>query len=90
MDLSKIARGKPVPGARALAVYILEDERKEDVIRALPRAEWGFQILAGQLTGYSGWIDAVLVERAKAGGRTRRGRGAHRIDDTAPNADGDS
>jgi hypothetical protein len=78
MDLTKIPRGKPIRGARALAMYILEDEEKENVILALPRPQWGLQILAGQLVGYSGWIDAALIERAGAGERTRRGRGAHR------------
>jgi hypothetical protein len=79
MDLTKIPRGRPVRGARALALYLLEDEKAEAVVRALPRERFGIQILAGQLVGYSGWLDAALVERATAGERTRRGRGAHRV-----------
>ena len=76
MDLTKTPRGMPIRGARALAKYILDDEEAQPAVRSLPRDQFGFQIIAGELVGFSGWIDAALVERSSAGMRKRGPRKA--------------
>jgi len=73
-DLKNIPRGKPIRGAGALAVAIFDDPQMKSAIYGLDRAEFGLQTLAGQLTGYSNWLEAVLAERASSRERTRRPR----------------
>jgi hypothetical protein len=75
-DLKKIKRGKAVRGGRKLAVAIFDDPDMKAAVYGLDRAEFGLQTLAGQLTGYSNWLDAVLAERASSGKRRRRARQA--------------
>jgi hypothetical protein len=69
IDWTKTPRGKAVRGAHKLAEYIFGDGDAHLAVRALPRSEFGIQILNGQLVGFSGWLDAALAERAGAGGK---------------------
>ena len=74
-DFTKIPRGKPVRGARALANAFYGDPEKTSAIYNIDRAAYGIIALQGQLTGFEGWIHAALAERANAGERLRRGPG---------------
>jgi hypothetical protein len=49
IDLTKIPRGKPVRGARALAEHIFGDLDSASSVYGLDRAQFGIQILAGKL-----------------------------------------
>jgi hypothetical protein len=74
IDWAKIPRGRPVRGAHKLAKYIFDDENADSAVRGLDRSEFAIQILAGQLVGFSGWLDAALAHRASAGGKRSRVR----------------
>ena len=54
-------RGKPPTAPIELAGYIYEDPGRKESVYALPRDEFGLQILSGKLIGFSGWIDAALA-----------------------------
>ncbi len=83
-DLTNIPRGKPVRGARNLAVYILDDPLMAHAMYELDRAEFGIQIIANQLTGYANWLDAALARRASAGSkRWRRPRTSTSVGEAA-------
>ncbi len=69
-----VPRGKLLDGADELAGYIYEDPGRKEFVYALPRDEFGLQILSGKLIGFSGWIDAALAARARAGTHQRRPR----------------
>jgi hypothetical protein len=71
IDWANIPRGRPVRGARELALYIFDDETADSAVRGLNRSEFAIQILAGQLVGFSGWLDAALAHRASAAGGKR-------------------
>jgi len=67
-----VPRGRALRGARALAEYILGDPEETEVVFALPRPEFGLVMMGRDLTGWSGWIDFALLERARnAKGRRR-------------------
>jgi hypothetical protein len=72
IDWTRTPRGKAVRGAHKLAEYIFGDEGADAAVRGLNRSEFGIQILAGQLVGFSGWLDAALAHRASAGGKRSR------------------
>jgi hypothetical protein len=60
-------------GSRAIAEYVLDDPEAAEVIVNLPRDEFGLITLGRDLTGFVGWIDHALAERARASkGRRRR------------------
>jgi hypothetical protein len=61
-DFSKIPRGEPIRGAGALAKAIVGDPESKSTIYNIDRAAFGIIALQGQLTGYSGWIDAALAD----------------------------
>jgi hypothetical protein len=65
-----VERGRALRGSRAIAEYLLGDPEATDIVLALDRVEWGLVLLGRDVTGYSGWIDHALVERA----RTSKGR----------------
>jgi hypothetical protein len=67
-----VPRGQPLSGSRAIAEYILGDPDKTEIVCALPRDEFGFIKLGRELTGFTGWIDAALAARARAGNRRPR------------------
>ena len=73
-DFTKIPRGKPRVGAEALAETIFEDPKRAPSVYSIDRAEFGIQIIAGKLVGYTGWLDHVLATRAAEGQRQRRPR----------------
>jgi len=75
-DLKEHDRGRPLSGAAALAAYIFGDERRRGAVYQLPRDEFGLIILGGEITGFTGWIDAALAARARAGGKRPRRRRA--------------
>jgi|RhiMetdeSRZDD1v2_1073273.scaffolds.fasta_scaffold1681919_2 hypothetical protein len=66
-----IPRGKPLPGARKIAGYMLDDEEQWRSIYSLPREEFGLIDLNGKLTGFTGWIDHAVTSRI---GKKRRRR----------------
>lgn len=68
-----VDRGRPLRGSRAIAGYVLGDENASEIALALPRPEFGLLMIGRDLTGYTGWIDHALAERARTSkGRRRR------------------
>jgi hypothetical protein len=49
-----IARGQPLPGSKAIAAYIWNDEARWRSAFRLNRPEFGLAIVCGELLGYSG------------------------------------
>ena len=75
-----VPRGRALRGARALAEYILGDPEETEVVFALPRPEFGLVMLGRDLTGFTGWIDHALLERARNAKGRRRSTQAPRED----------
>jgi hypothetical protein len=73
MDYLIEPRGRAIPGAKALARYIYNDEKKWRSVYGLPREEFGLIDLNGSLTGFENWINGALLARARAGKRRQRG-----------------
>ena len=67
-----VARGRPLRGSRAIAEYLLGDPDASEIVCALPRDEFGIVMLGRDLTGFTGWLDAALAARARAGKGRRR------------------
>jgi hypothetical protein len=67
-----VARGRALRGSRAIAEYLLSDPDASEIVCSLPRDEFGLVMLGRDLTGYSGWIDAAVAARARAGKGRRR------------------
>jgi hypothetical protein len=65
-----LPRGKPLRGARAVAIYIWDDQKRYRAAYGLNREEYGIAIVAGELLGFSNWIDHALANQA--GDRKRR------------------
>lgn len=65
-----VARGRPLPGSRAIAGYIWDNPERWRSAFRLPRDEYGLAIVCGELLGYTGWIDFALA----AGAERRRSR----------------
>jgi hypothetical protein len=59
-------------GSRAIAEYLLGDPDASEIVCALPRDEFGIVMLGRDLTGFTGWLDAALAARARAGKGRRR------------------
>jgi hypothetical protein len=70
MDHLTEPRGKPIKGAKKIALYIHGSEEEQRSVYALDREEFGFIELNGQLVGFSNWIDAAL--RRRVGKRRQR------------------
>ena len=67
-----VPRGRALPGSRAIAEYMFNDPEKSETVCALPRKEFGFAKYGRELIGFTGWIDAAMAARAKAGKERRR------------------
>ena len=67
-----MARGRALRGSRAIAEYLLGDPEASEVVCSLDRSEFGFITLGRDLTGFTGWIDAAVAARARAGKGRRR------------------
>ena len=67
-----VARGRALPGARQIAQHIWGDEYRWRSVFQLPRDEYGLVILAGRVTGFTGWIDHALAVNATTGRKRRR------------------
>jgi hypothetical protein len=63
-------RGRALPGAKAIARYIWDDEEQWRSVYSLPRDEYGLMELNGKVTGFTSWIDFALASRV--GKRRRR------------------
>jgi hypothetical protein len=72
MTITSHPRGKPLNGSRAIADYMFGDPDKSETVCALPREEYGLVKIGRELIGYTGWIDAGLAARARAGTNRRR------------------
>jgi hypothetical protein len=73
---SRIPRGRPLRGSRAIAEHMLDDPNAGETVCALPRDEFGFVKLGRDLTGFTGWIDHALAIRARAGKGRRKAKPA--------------
>jgi hypothetical protein len=60
-----VARGQPLRGARKIADYVLADPEASEIVSSPPRDEFGFIMIGRDLTGFTGWIDHALAERAR-------------------------
>ncbi len=56
-------RGRALPGAKAIARYIWDDEERWRSVYSLSRDEYGLMELNGKVTGFTGWIDFALASR---------------------------
>jgi hypothetical protein len=78
-----VPRGRPLPGAKAIAAHIWHNEERWRSALHLPREEYGLAIVAGELLGYSGWIDyalAVAAERRRP--RTKSASKGEKVGET--------
>ena len=75
---AEIPRGRALSGPRKIASHIWGEKARS--VYDLPRDEYGLVILAGQLTGFEGWIDHALAERAKNSKKRRYRRIDHDAD----------
>jgi hypothetical protein len=80
-----VKRGRALRGSSSIAAYVLDDPQAGEIVLSLPRDEFGLIVLGRELTGFSGWIDFALTERARrAKSRSRTtARGAAREVETA-------
>jgi hypothetical protein len=60
-----VPRGKPLPGSKAVARHVWNDEEKWRSAFRLPRDEFGLSIVCCELLGFTGWIDHALATRAQ-------------------------
>jgi hypothetical protein len=70
-----VERGDPLRGSKAIARHIWRDEKKGRSAFRLPRNEYGLSVVAGELLGFTGWIDHALA----VGAERRRPRKAHEV-----------
>jgi hypothetical protein len=72
-------------GADKITAYIWgEGESEPRRAYTLPRDEYGIVILAGRLTGFTGWIDFALAAAARPG---KRGYSEHKARSSSANAE---
>lgn len=76
---SRIPRGQPLRGSRAIAEYMLGDPNAAETVCALPRDEFGLVTLGRDLTGFTGWIDHALAIRARTGKGSRKAKTADSV-----------
>jgi hypothetical protein len=57
----KVPRGRALNGAREISEFLWGDSSRWRSVYLLDGQELGISMLAGQLTGYSGWITAALA-----------------------------
>jgi hypothetical protein len=74
-----LPRGRALPGARAIASYLWDDEEQWRTVYSLDRDEFGLMILGARITGFTGWIDAALAARV---GKKRPRRARHAEQET--------
>ena len=84
MTVTRNPRGKPLNGSRAIANYMFGNPEKSETVCALPREEFGFIKAGRELIGFTGWIDAGLAVRARAGKNRRRRERATRANTPEP------
>ena len=79
-----VDRGRALRGSREIAKHMLSDPEASEIVLALPRPEFGLVMIGRDLTGYTGWIDHALAERAKASKGRRSRTHPDREDADAP------
>jgi hypothetical protein len=60
-----VPRGRPLPGSRAIARHIWNDEERRRSAFRLPRDQYGLAVVCGELLGYEGWVDFALAAGAE-------------------------
>jgi hypothetical protein len=70
-----VERGKPLPGSKAISRHIWHTEERWRSACQLPRDEYGLSVVAGELLGFTGWIDHALA----VGAERRRPRKAREV-----------
>jgi len=62
--LTGVPRGETLSGTRAIAEHLWGNPERWRSVYRLPRREYGIVMLAGDLTAFTGWLNAALAHDA--------------------------